>query len=364
MKKIFFLAIFLFCFLNTPVFGSDERALFEKGVQYLKQQQYPEAIASFTALIESDPHNPDAYKNRGVAHMKNNQYDLAIRDFEKTRDLVPDLKGLYSNLGVAWYYKAQYTKAIENYNKEISLSPDSHYTYFNRAICWAELDEYDKSLADISKTLSLKPDFYLAHCLKGDLLLKTNNLQAARKAYERAIEIDPEQMYARTQLEKMVPAPQPPPETDTAGFSTNSVTKQMPGFSKTSRDPEIIEKQSRINGPGDVEEALPSQKKPSQKKTSSTVPALIEKPAGEKRDEGYEIQTGAYQVKANAQQMYEKLMEKGYEARILVLTRPSKITWYMVRTGTYPDRKQAEQTKERFIHDTGMDAVVRPRDRF
>ncbi len=154
-------------------------------------------------MIELDPNNPDAYKNRGVAYMKLSQYDPAIQDFEKTRQMVPDLKGLHSNLGVAWYYKGEYEEAISNYDKEIALSPDSHYAYFNRAICWAELKNYDKSLADISQTLALEPDFYLAYCLKGDLSLELGDAETARAAYEKAVKVDSEADYARSQLETL-----------------------------------------------------------------------------------------------------------------------------------------------------------------
>ncbi|MCF8093279.1 MAG: tetratricopeptide repeat protein [Desulfotignum sp.] len=325
-RKIVVSVLFFICFMSVSVFGSTQQQLFEKGVQYLKQNQYAEAIEAFTELIEIDPDNPDAYKNRGVAHMKMEQFDLAIKDFEKTRQIIPDLKGLYSNLGVAWYYKSDYKKAIENYDMEISLSPDSHYAYFNRAICWAELKEYDKSLNDISKTLSLAPDFYLAHCLKGDLLLARDEEDAARKAYEKAVEVDPEQAYAKTQLEKIGPVPA-----------------------------QALEKE-----PDKAE--VPEEKAP-QKTTASGIQKKSPPPSKEK-DAGYEIQAGAYQVKENAEKKRNQLIRKGYDTRILILTRPNKITWYLVRTGIYSDKKQAEQAKAQFIKNTGMDAFVRPRGRF
>ncbi len=200
------ITISAFCFSVcwvSSVFASTEKQLFETGVDHLKQHRYEAAIELFTQLIELDPNNPDAYKNRGVAYMKLSQYDPAIQDFEKTRQMVPDLKGLHSNLGVAWYYKGEYEEAISNYDKEIALSPDSHYAYFNRAICWAELKNYDKSLADISQTLALEPDFYLAYCLKGDLSLELGDAETARAAYEKAVKVDSEADYARSQLETL-----------------------------------------------------------------------------------------------------------------------------------------------------------------
>jgi tetratricopeptide (TPR) repeat protein len=196
-----------FCLVSATASASREKQLFETGIDHLKQQRYEAAVQVFTELIDLDPDNPDAYKNRGVAYMKLSQYDPAIQDFEKTRQITPNLKGLHSNLGVAWYYKGEYEKAIASYDMEIAHSPDSHYVYFNRAICRAELKHYDKSFEDIEKSLALMPDYYPAYCLKGDLYLELKDTESARNAYEKAVELDPENAYARNQLEKLGPAP-------------------------------------------------------------------------------------------------------------------------------------------------------------
>jgi Tfp pilus assembly protein PilF/cell division protein FtsN len=411
IRKIVF-SVWMICFLGVSVLGAQEKQLFETGVELLKQDRYEAAIAAFTELIDLDPLNPDAFKNRGVAHMKLAQYDQAIHDFEKTLEITPGVKGIYSNLGVAWYYKTDYKKAIENYDREIAVSPDSHYAYFNRAICWAELREYGKSLDDIDQTLTLAPDFYLAHCLKGDLFLEVNDIEAARIAYEKAVDIDPEQAYARTQLEKIGPSPMPAPAPDTATAPAPDISQE-----KTEADAagttagtgeksaaKTVEKET-LSGdtqgaktfkmpappapagpkqpdPVSVEKTLPGDKTAGETTAGETTaqersaeeilaeepPPVKETPSKEtpsKETLGrYEIQAGAYQVQKNAQDQLNQLIRLGYEARILALTRPSKTTWYLVRTGSFTDRKQAEQAKARFIKDTGMEAYVRPRDRF
>lgn len=305
----FFFTMVIFISLSSPVFAVSERELFEKGVRCLKQDKYQEAVDAFSALIKMAPENPDAHKNRGVAYMKLNLYDQAIDDFERTKAIMPSLKGLHSNLGVAWYYKADYSKAIENYKQEILLSPGNHFAYFNRAICFYELKEYDKSLEDIAKTLDLLPGFYLALCLKGDLYTKMNQPQDAQHAYEEAISIDPDQVYAREQLARLNPIT--PPE-------------------KTIKET---------------------------KKTISSV-AL----PGEA--ESYELQAGAFQIRDNAEKIQAKLAKKGYKAKILVLTRPGQIIWYLVRSGVYSSQNEAQSDKNMLKQNLGIEAIVRPFDKF
>lgn len=350
MIRNYVISVGLFvCLLSATVFASQEKQLFETGVDHLKQHRYEAAIEVFTRLVELDPDNPDVYKNRGVAHMKLSQYDAAIQDFEKTRQMMPDLKGLHSNLGVAWYYKGEYETAISHYDTEIRLSPDSHYAYFNRAICWAELKKYDKSLDDIDQTLSLAPDFYLAHCLKGDLFLELGDTEAARAAYENAVTVDPEAAYARNQLEELGPAPE---------AAESSVAETM----EPSPEPEQPEVRSE-------EQAVTRSEAQTLNHAGSDAPEKARDPEGKTPDETtpdpeYEIQTGAFQVRKNARDQLRKLQELGYDARILTLTRANNVTWYLVRIGSFSDRKTANQAMAAFVEKTGMKAYVRPWNRF
>ncbi len=355
MKKILFLIVFLLV-IGTIAIGqaSTEKEWFDKGVAHLKQEQYDAAVDAFTQLIVLAPDNPHAYKNRGVAHMKKNQYDQAIADFEKTLEIVPDLKGIYSNLGVAWYYKGNFVKSIENYNKEIEQSPESHFALFNRAICRAEIREYEKSLEDVASSLALEPRFYLAHCLKGDLHLKLEQPEKARTAYETAVGLDPDQPYAREQLDRVntllqavaqaaSPAAAPPKNPDVVEMAIlprprkNAIAPAAPVAVKSPPSAQAVEEAK----------AKSAQAKPAA--------ATIAGPA-----KGFALQVGAFKVKANAAKMKQRVDKKGFKARILVLTKTSGDVWHLVRLGEYPDRHQAKSAKVAFQKTSGMDALVRP----
>lgn len=365
MRKRCLIIVLTLTLFGSYAFASQEKELFEKGVRLLKENQFLEAVDTFSALLELAPDNPDAYKNRGVAYMKLNQYDLAIHDFEKTREIVPDLKGLYSNLGVAWYYKSDYPKAIENYDKEISISPESHYAFFNRAICWAELKEYDKSLSDIRKTLELSPKFYLAHCLKGDLYLKMGEPNKARMAYQDAVTVDPKQEYARTKLDELGPAPvtadKPAPQAE-----PEKTVAAKPAPKKTVAANTGKQKPDASARPAAPKPAAP--KKAAANTAPAAKPEVKPQPPARKSDpgptDGYALQTGAFRQPGNADAMIGRLKKKGQAPRLLVLTRPSQITWYLVRIGHYNDKAAALAAGVTFKKATGMEAIARPAGRF
>jgi len=302
LKKIIVLIIISLC-SYANIYAQTEKEIFDSGVLLFKQGHYQQAIDSFSKLIELAPDNADAYKNRGVSYMKLEKFDLAISDFEKAKKLFPELKGLYSNLGVAWYYKKEYVKAIENYDLEIQMTSDHPVTYFNRALCLAELGRNKEALDDLSKTLKLKPDFYWAICYKADLLAEEGEDVKAIETYKEAIKQNPKGTYA---TEKLV------------------LLKQKLKGKETSEKPK---------------------KKPENAKNSSSMFAL---------------QAGAFLNQANANKMNAKLLSKGFDSRVLILDDSKDRTWYLVRSGSYASREEAQKALLPLKESLGVKPMIRP----
>ena len=309
MKKVILL-ILLSIFFYAISFAGTEKELFDNGVLAFKQGKYQQAVDEFSKLIALAPDNADAYKNRGVSRMKQEKFDLAIQDFEKAKELFPELKGLHSNLGVAWFYKKEYEKAIENYDIEIQMAPENHVAYFNRALCLAELDRNKEALHDLSQTLTLKPDFYLAICYKADLLAKIGENTKAVETYEAAIR----QTYATKKLAQLKQ-------------KIKEIKNLEPQKNKDIKNPE-------------------PQKKTAQIKNSS--------------NKRYALQVGAYLNPENANKTKTELLQYGLDARILVLQDTKERIWYMVRSGNFPKKTAARQSKLSLEEELGIKSVVRP----
>ncbi len=302
-------SVFLPCFASTE--DSQllrEKQIFEQGVLFLNQGKYSESANEFTKLIDKHPDMADAYKNRGAAYMKLGLYPLAISDFEKALLLDENVMGLHSNLGVAYFYQKQYQKAILHYDHEIKKIPNSYFAYFNRAICRSELGNLKQSLADVNAALEIKPDLYQAICFKGDTLAKMNNIPEAKKTYQEAIKLAPDQEYAREKLAQIQP-----------------VSKQ--------NTPKNIQKKT-----SNIKKHLPQKKKP---------PKVLEL---------YELQAGAYDKKENAEEICETLKDLGYITRIIKKNMPNGAILYTVRTGKFLSREDAEKEVKQFNKKTGLKA--------
>ena len=63
--------------------SKDSRAQFWAGIVHMKNQDYYDAIESFSNCISANPRYVLAYTNRGTAYLKLGKYDRAIKDFNE-----------------------------------------------------------------------------------------------------------------------------------------------------------------------------------------------------------------------------------------------------------------------------------------
>ena len=74
----------------------------------------------------------------------------------------------------------------------------------------------------------------------------------------------------------------------------------------------------------------------------------------------FSVQVGAFRLKQNAEERQAYLENKGYSARLIILTDFKKRVWYTVRIGTYENRDEASRFAKEFSLKEKFVASVRP----
>ena len=64
---------------------SEEKVSLAQGRRAMAQKQFPEARASLTAAIETNPEDAEAYYFRGLAFAATNDFKSAVPDFDKSQ---------------------------------------------------------------------------------------------------------------------------------------------------------------------------------------------------------------------------------------------------------------------------------------
>ncbi|MFK5951713.1 MAG: SPOR domain-containing protein, partial [Desulfobacterium sp.] len=363
--KIILVLFFLLISTGSNGYSESGSTLFDNGIAEFQKGRYQDAIFWFTKLIEKEPFNAKAYKNRGVARLSLQKTDMAMENLERTHNPVlqnneaykktmedfnsalnldPELEGIHSNMGVAWFYAGEYKKAIAEYGKEIEKFPKNHSSFFNRAISWVELNEYENALRDLQSVLRVKPNDYWAIAYQGDIYEKTNNPALARESYLAAMSLKTDNKYAHDRLLLL--------DDEVA----SNKTEQAPSFMKKSKKTETFMAQS-------VSLPKPASMKTSETvvatsvvSTGATIPSIKKKTTHAK----FTIQLGAFLNSENADYLVKLLTKKGYEPRVLEVQDKKNRQWTLVRTGAFQTAGLAKETLEKVKKDLKVDAVVRP----
>lgn len=98
----------------------------ERGNEHYKQQQYQQAEAAYTEVIDNDPSNSIAKYNRSLAIQKQGRSDEAVRAFDdlafKTGDKGIKAKSYY-NKGAILSGQKKLEESIEEYKKALRIDP-------------------------------------------------------------------------------------------------------------------------------------------------------------------------------------------------------------------------------------------------
>ena len=68
---------------------SDAQEIMKKGISFLEEGKYEEALDCFDKILASNPNNPDIWNKKGVALRSLGRYDEAIKAFNKALEITP-----------------------------------------------------------------------------------------------------------------------------------------------------------------------------------------------------------------------------------------------------------------------------------
>ena len=100
------------------------------------------------------------------------------------------------NVAMQYYRANDLSRAIPNFRKAIELSPDFCEPYINLGISYAKLGEKEKAINSLKTALDKDPkEDYLVY-LNLAQVYKGFNIEEAKKAFQKAIELHPYPKYA------------------------------------------------------------------------------------------------------------------------------------------------------------------------
>lgn len=195
-----------------------------KAAVYFEQKEYKQSIAECEKGIEIGRENRADYKliaksftRIGNSYKKLNDWRNAKTYFEKSlsEHRTPEVKTLLSQvekmikeeerkafidpekaeqekeLGNEFFKKGDFSTALKHYTEAINRNPDDPKLYSNRAACYTKLAAFDLGLKDCEICVKLDEKFIKGWIRMGKILQGMQNSSKALHAYQKAVELDP-----------------------------------------------------------------------------------------------------------------------------------------------------------------------------
>lgn len=150
-------------------------------------------IAKLNASLSSLDH--EQLVAQGHAQLTLGQVDKAMMSFDTALKAHPGYAEGYAGRARGWRALKQYKRAVTDLEAALDLDKQSHY-YYVRAQNFYDMGELDKALISTARALRRNRKHHLAFGLLGVNFARRADHKRAMAAYNKAIKLQPEYLYA------------------------------------------------------------------------------------------------------------------------------------------------------------------------
>ncbi len=161
------------------------------------------AMQDYNQALQIDANCVHAYLNRSFLRVELEDHQGAIADCNEALTINPNLAEAYLNRGLAQYELEDYQGAMEDYNQALQINPDFATAYFNRGVNFVTLGEYQDAIADFNQVLQLNPNDAQAYLNRGYIRLELGDNGGSIEDFDQALTIDP--VSAKAFLSQIAP---------------------------------------------------------------------------------------------------------------------------------------------------------------
>jgi tetratricopeptide (TPR) repeat protein len=137
----------------------EPQVFYYRGLYYLLNKEYSNAINDFTKAIEYKANYYLAYHDMGCAKWALGDVQGALNDFRMAVDFNQKFDLAYNNMGRVKAALGNFEGAIADVGVAISLNPDFYVAYNNRGAAIYYLGHPDSAIIDFDRALTLQPDY-------------------------------------------------------------------------------------------------------------------------------------------------------------------------------------------------------------
>jgi predicted O-linked N-acetylglucosamine transferase (SPINDLY family) len=145
------------------------------------------AVASFERAIEARPKYAKAHHNLGTALRQRGDLAAAVASFREALRLDPFYVKALNGLGVTLREQGEHAEALDALERALELSPGYAEAALNQGVALAELSRHAEAQRSFRRALALRPGYTKALIGQGAAHERTRNYAAAVESYREAV---------------------------------------------------------------------------------------------------------------------------------------------------------------------------------
>ncbi len=174
-------------------------AFFMLGMNFKEMGNVDRAIGSFQTAVENDPDLIDAWINLGQLHGQKKS-KLTPVFFDNALKIDPNNVSALHAKAAYLHNSNQLPAAIATYRQLNIIDPTYEEGFFNSGIIYLEMDSMKQAYHHFNLAVQTSPTYIMAYYYRGLVQEKIGQVEAAKKDYQQALNLNPEFERAREAL--------------------------------------------------------------------------------------------------------------------------------------------------------------------
>jgi tetratricopeptide (TPR) repeat protein len=167
-------------------------ALFQRGNDYVTQQQWGLALECFRDATRLDPHHAEAHAFLGNVLRQLGELDAAIVAYDRALAIKPDYAEVHYNRGTLLQQTHQLGPALESFEAALAINPSLVQVQRRRGDVLLQMGNLEAAEASFRHVIALTPDSAEGHASLGALQTALGRLQEALASFDMAIRLRPD----------------------------------------------------------------------------------------------------------------------------------------------------------------------------
>lgn len=156
-----------------------------KGLLFITEEQYPDAVESFQKVLEKEPDHARAHQGLGQVYLQMKQYDKAEEYLKAAITLDSTLWNSHNLLGITYDYEKNHTMAVQEYREALALKPDKGSILNNLGLSYSMAENHEAAISVLESAIKTDYDWSKIYNNLGLVFFRAGRYQDAYEAFQK-----------------------------------------------------------------------------------------------------------------------------------------------------------------------------------